>query len=130
MEYSSEHPTDMSRERLIQELEDTKEQLKKQKTLKEMYINRGKETNREVELLRQYSDDVTDSNVKIATQVRDNTRQKKKKDLHKDYEELKVAHLINKEKHQADLQVEKDKNNRLQKRLDQISVSLNEITLS
>ncbi|XP_030290642.1 paramyosin-like [Sparus aurata] len=129
MEYSSKRPTDMSRERLIQELEDTREQLRKQKTLKEMYINRGKETTRELERLRKYSDDVTLSNAKIATQVRDNTRQKKKKDLHQDYEELKVSHLINEEKYQADLQAEKDKNNLLQKGLDQISVSYNEIRL-
>ncbi|XP_030295265.1 uncharacterized protein LOC115595216 isoform X2 [Sparus aurata] len=87
----------MSQERLIQELEDTKEQLRKQKTLKEMYINRGKETTRELDRLRKYSDDVTLSNAKIATPVRDNTRQKK---------------------------VEKDKNNLLQKGLDQISVSV------
>ena len=129
MENSSERPTDMSRERLIQELEDTREQLKKQKTLKEMYINRGKETTRELERLRKYSDDATLSSAKIATQVRDNTRQKKKKDLHKDYEELKVAHLINEEKYQADLQAEKDKNSLLQKELDQISVSYNELRL-
>ena len=61
MEYSSERPTDMSRERLIQELKDTREQLRKQKTLKEMYINRGKETTRELERLRKYSHDVTHS---------------------------------------------------------------------
>ena len=127
MENSSERPTDMSREKLIQELEDTREQLKKQKTLKEMYINRGKETTRELERLRKYSDDATLSSAKIATQVRDNTRQKKKKDLHKDYEELKVAHLINEEKYQADLQAEKDKNSLLQKELDQISISYNEL---
>ncbi|KAM8723780.1 uncharacterized protein AB9X84_003673 [Acanthopagrus schlegelii] len=90
MENSSERPIDMSRERLIQELEETREQLKKQKTLKEMYINRGKETTRELERLRKYSDEATLSSAKIATQVRDNTRQKKKKDLHKDYEELKL----------------------------------------
>ena len=53
----------------------------------------------------------------------------KKKDLHKDYEEQKISHLINKEKFQADLQVEKDKNSLLQKGLDQISVSYNEIRL-
>ena len=47
MEYSRERPVDMSQERLIQELEDTKKQLKKQKTLEEMYINRGRETTRE-----------------------------------------------------------------------------------
>ncbi|XP_030260551.1 myosin-4-like [Sparus aurata] len=129
MEYSSKNPTTMSRERLIQELEDTREQLRRQKTLKEMFINRGKETTRELERLRKYSDDVSLSNAKIATQVRDNTRQKKKKDLHKDYEELKVSHLINEEKYQADLQAEKDKNNLLQKGLDQISVYYNEIRL-
>ncbi|XP_036960491.1 paramyosin-like isoform X1 [Acanthopagrus latus] len=127
MENSSERPIDISRERLIQELEETREQLKKQKTLKEMYINRGKETTRELERLRKYSDDATLSSTKIATQVRDNTRQKKKKDLHKDYEELKVAHLINEEKYQADLQAEKDKNSLLQKELDQISISYNEL---
>ncbi|XP_036974692.1 interaptin-like isoform X2 [Acanthopagrus latus] len=127
MENSSERPTDMSREKLIQELEDTREQLKKQKTLKEMYINRGKETTRELERLRKYSDDATLSSAKIATQVRDNTRQKKKKDLHKDYEELKVAHLINEEKYQADLQAEKDKNSLLQNEMDQISISYNQL---
>ena len=61
--------------------------------------------------------------------MRDDTRQKKKKDLHKDDEELKVAHLINKEKYQAELQEEKDKNNLLQKELDQISVSYNKLRL-
>ena len=91
--------------------------------------NRGKETTRELDRLGKYSNDVTLSNAKIATQVRDNTRQKKKRGLHKDYEELKVAHLINEEKYQADLQAEKDKNNLLQKGLDQISVSYNEIKL-
>ena len=75
--------------------------------------NRGKETTRELDRLGKYSNDVTLSNAKIATQVRDNTRQKKKRGLHKDYEELKVAHLINEEKYQADLQAEKDKNNLL-----------------
>ena len=90
-----------------------------------MYINKRKEATREPERLRKYSDDETLSNTKIFTQVRDNTRQRKKKDLHKDYEELQVVHLIS-EKYQAELQVEKDKNNVLQKQLDQIS---NEIRL-
>ena len=90
----------------------------------------GKETTRELELLRKYSDDVPLSKAKRATQVRDNTRQKKKKDLHKDYEELKAAHIINEEKYQADLQAEKHKNKFLQEELDRISVSYNEIRLS
>ena len=120
----------MSQQRLLQQLEDTKEQLKKQKTLKEMYIRRGEETTRELERLRKSSNDVKLSNAKIATQERDNTRQKKKKDLHKDHEELQVAHLITEEKNQADLQAEKHKNKLLLDELDQISVSHNEIRLS
>ena len=120
----------MSQQRLLQQLEDTKEQLKKQKTLKEMYIRRGEETTRELERLRKSSKDVKLSNAKIATQERDNTRQKKKKDLHKDHEELQVAHLITEEKNQADLQAEKHKNKLLLDELDQISVSHNEIRLS
>lgn len=62
--------------------------------------------------------------------MRDNTRQKKKKDLHKDYEELQVAHLIKEKKYQAYLQAEKHKNKRLLDELDRISVSHNEIRLS
>ena len=57
-------------------------------------------------------------------------RQRKKKDLHKDHEELQVAHLITEEKNQADLQAEKHKNKLLLDELDQISVSHNEIRLS
>ncbi|XP_030292205.1 centrosomal protein of 112 kDa-like [Sparus aurata] len=129
MEYSSGRLTDMSRERLIQELEDTREQLKRQKTLKEMFINRGKETTRELEQLRKYSNDITLSNAKIAAQVKDETKRRKKKDILTDYEELKVAYLTNEDKYRADLQEEKDKNTLLQEELDQISVSYNEIRL-
>ena len=78
----------------------------------------GQETTRELEQLRKCSNDVTLSNAKIATQVRDNTRQKKKKDLHEDYEELQIAHLIKEEKYQADLQAEKHKNKLLLDELD------------
>ena len=113
----------MSRERLIQELEDTREQLKRQKTLKEMFINRGTETARELDWLRKNSDDVTLSKAKIAAQVRDETKWRNKKDPQIDYEELKVAYLINEEKYRAALQEEKDKNKLLQEELDQISAS-------
>ena len=129
MEYSSERFTDMSRERLIQELEDTREQLKSQKTLKKMFINRGKETSRELEQLRKYSNEVTLSNAKIAAQVKNEIKRRKKKDLQIDYEELKVAYLINEDKYRADLQEKKDKNTLLQEELDQINVSYKEIRL-
>ncbi|KAG8005263.1 hypothetical protein GBF38_011243 [Nibea albiflora] len=66
---------------LNQELEETKEQLKRQKSLKEMFINKEKETRRELERLKKYTDPETLSTAKIANQVRDTTKRKKKKTL-------------------------------------------------
>ncbi|KAM8743735.1 uncharacterized protein AB9X84_017981 [Acanthopagrus schlegelii] len=88
-----------------------------------MFINRGKETARELDWLRKNSDEVTLSKAKIAAQVRDETKRRNKKDPQIDYEELKVAYLINEEKYRAALQEEKDKNKLLQEELDQISAS-------
>ncbi|KAG8003182.1 hypothetical protein GBF38_007565 [Nibea albiflora] len=50
---------------LNQELEETKEQLKRQKSLKEMFINKEKETRRELERLKKYTDPETLSTAKI-----------------------------------------------------------------
>ncbi|KAG7241343.1 hypothetical protein INR49_025728, partial [Caranx melampygus] len=59
--------------------------------------------------------------LKIANQVRDTNRHKKKKALHKDYEELQ-------EKFTVELQAEKDKNAALQKELDDLRASYKEVT--
>lgn len=99
---------------LQKELEVTKGQWQRQKTLKEMFINREKETRRELERLIKYSNADTLSKERIASLVRQTTRQKKKKDLHVEYEELKVAHLISEEKITAELQMEMEKVKRLQ----------------
>ncbi|KAG8004660.1 hypothetical protein GBF38_009014 [Nibea albiflora] len=137
---------------LNQELEETKAQLKRQKFLKEQFINKEKETRRELERLKKYTDPETLSAAKIANQVRDNTKRKKKKLLQVDYEELQVAHIINDEKfnnelqHDLDneilqkhllqsdyeeafnaLQEEREKNKSLQQQLDEASVSLREV---
>nr|XP_020481596.1 myosin-10-like [Labrus bergylta] len=114
---------------MIQELQETKENLAKQKSLKEMYINRGKDTRRELERLEKYCNEETLSAFKMAQKVNDTTRQKKKKDLHADYEELKVAHLVSTEKFSADLQGEKEKNNVLQGEVDNLKVSHHELKL-
>ena len=138
MEYSSERPTDMSQERLIQELEDTKEQLKKQKTLKEMYINRGKETTRELERLRKYSDDVYPYtnlilSIRYETDVTEVRQQvetlqhepqkeaQQRKLLQQQPKELKMAQTSSQDKFTAELQVEQQKNKLLQDKLDRIS---------
>ncbi|KAG8003176.1 hypothetical protein GBF38_007558 [Nibea albiflora] len=108
---------------LNQELEETKEQLKRQKSLKEMFINKEKETRRELERLKKYTDPETLSTAKIANQVRDTTKRKKKKLLQVDYEELQVAHIINEEKFTSDLQAEKNNNKLLQQELERLRIS-------
>ncbi|XP_070765867.1 trichohyalin-like [Enoplosus armatus] len=115
------------RVQLCQELEETKKQLIRQKRLKEMYINRGKETKRELQRFQKYSDGETLSTAKIAAQVHNNIKQKKKKLLQKDYEELQVAHMIRYEKFSAELQVEKEKSKFLQEELERIKVSHHEV---
>ncbi|XP_027135839.1 kinesin-like protein KIF15 [Larimichthys crocea] len=104
---------------LNQELEETKAQLKRQKSLKEKIINKEKETRQELERLKKYTNPETLSTAKIANQVSDNTKRKKKKLLQVDYEELQVAHIINEEKFQA----EQNKNKLLQEELERLNIS-------
>ncbi|XP_071331063.1 trichohyalin-like [Trachinotus anak] len=113
---------------LFQELEQTKQQLAKQKSLKEMFINREKETRRELERLQKYTDPKTLSTAKIANQVQSDIKRKNKKLLQKDYEELQVAHRISQEKFTAELQWEMQKNKALQEELESLRASYQEIS--
>lgn len=76
-----------------------------------MFINRGKEVKRELEMLKKYSSEQSLSRHRIALKVRETTQQKKKKKkhLHADYEELQVAHMVNSEKFTTELMVGADK---------------------
>lgn len=103
---------------LFNDLEQTRSQVKKQKSIKEMYINQGKVTKREIERLQRYADAVTLSTEKVASQVQSGVRQKKKKDLQKDYEELKTAYIVNQEKFSSELQTEQQKHKDVQEELD------------
>lgn len=110
-------------------LKETRAELARQKTLKEMYINRGKATKKEVERLHKYSNAETLSTAKIATQVRSTIKRKKKKLLQVDYEELQVAHIISQDKSTTELQVEQQKNKVLQEELERIKLSHQELSL-
>ncbi|KAL7387065.1 hypothetical protein ABVT39_017810 [Epinephelus coioides] len=112
---------------LSQELDETKQQLAKQKSLKEMYINREKESRREFERVKKYADPETLSTYRLAVQVNDIKRQKKKKDLHKDYEQLRVAHIISQEKFTAELDIEKQRNKLLQEEVERTRVSYHDM---
>ncbi|GLD57990.1 uncharacterized protein AKAME5_001015100 [Lates japonicus] len=109
---------------LSHELEETKQQLVNQKHLKEVFINREKETKRELERLRNYSDAETLSTTKIATQVRNNInavcQEKFNSELQVEKEKVKVLQedlKLSYDKFMAELQMEKDKNNVLQEEL-------------
>ncbi|XP_037832154.1 myosin-9-like [Kryptolebias marmoratus] len=104
---------------LWQELEETKAQLDKQKSLKEVFIKKEKEVRQELQRLQKYTDAETLSSAKIASQVQSSIKQKKKKTLQQDYEELKVAHVISQERFSAELQLEKEKTKALQQQLDE-----------
>ncbi|XP_024133593.1 transcription factor SPT20 homolog [Oryzias melastigma] len=104
-------------DQLHQELEETKKQLAKQKELKEKCINDNKELKRELERLQKYAHPQVLSAAKISNQVQSAIKQRKKKDLQRDYEELKVAYVTNEAKFSKDLEAERQKNNILQQEL-------------
>ncbi|CAB1412377.1 unnamed protein product [Pleuronectes platessa] len=113
---------------LQQELLVNRQKLERQKSLKEMYINREKQTRQDLERLRKYSKPETLSTTSIASQVNSTIKQKKKKELHNDYEELKVAHMISDHKFTIALQDKKEKNQVLQEELDRLRASHQEIS--
>ncbi|MEQ2293360.1 hypothetical protein AMECASPLE_032527 [Ameca splendens] len=112
---------------LEKELEDTKFEWQRQKKLKEMYINKGKETKRELMRVEKFTDPATLSPAVIASKVHSNMKYEKKKMLQKDFEQLKVAHIVNEEAFISEIQAEKDKNNVLQQELDRIKICYEEL---
>ncbi|XP_042338544.1 spindle pole body component 110-like [Plectropomus leopardus] len=118
------------RMQLTKELDDAKQQLAREKTLKEMYINKEKDTRKELERLKRVSEPETMTNMKIATLVRETLKTKKKKELLNEYEELRVNHIISQDKFSAELGVEKAKNEALLKELEQLKVQVEQINLN
>ncbi|XP_027856771.1 titin homolog [Xiphophorus couchianus] len=109
------------------ELEETKLQLKKQKALKETFINQAKDAKRELERLEKFSDPAVRNAAVIASKVHNNVKYMKKKNLQQDLEELKVAHLLSQEAFVAEIQAEKKKSQALQEDLDQLQTSHEEL---
>ena len=88
--------------RLTHELEETRADLAHQRHVKDVYIKKGKETERKLAVVTKYADSSTLSNTNIAEAVRCNIKIKKKKDLQQAYEVLKVAHITCQEKYDAE----------------------------
>lgn len=108
---------------LQQQLEQTAIRCQQQKTLKEMYINREKETRRKLETLMKNSDEKGLRAARIASLARQTARRKKKKDLQADFEELQVAYTVSQEKFTADLQAQVDNRDHLRKQLETLQAS-------
>ncbi|KAG8003141.1 Tudor domain-containing protein 5 [Nibea albiflora] len=120
---------------LNQELEETKAQLKRQKSLKEMFINKEKETRRELERLKKYTDPETLSTARLPTRgqadaLRSDLEREveQKKLLQKKYEELQEAHEQSQGKFSAELGAEKKKNKMIQQEMDKLCISHSEST--
>ncbi|XP_014880347.1 cingulin-like protein 1 [Poecilia latipinna] len=109
------------------ELEETKLQLKRQKALKETFINKNKEVKRELERVEKFSDPAVLNAAVIASKVHNDVKCKKKKDLQQDFEELKVAHLLSQESFVAEIQAEREKSKTLQEELDAVQTSYKEL---
>ncbi|XP_008398070.1 uncharacterized protein LOC103458794 [Poecilia reticulata] len=109
------------------ELEETKLQLKRQKALKEMYINKGKETKKELERVEKFSDPEVLKAAAMASRIHNDVKYKKKKPLQEDFVELKVAHLLSQEAFVAEIQAERAKSKALQADLDSLLASYEEL---
>ncbi|XP_036001111.1 inner centromere protein-like isoform X5 [Fundulus heteroclitus] len=109
------------------ELEETKLQLQKQKRLKEMHINMGKETKRELMRVEKFRDSATLDPAAISSIVYDDMKYKQKKLLQNDFVELKTAYIRDQEAFKAQIQAEKEKSNALQEELGEIKTSYEEL---
>ncbi|KAF0038436.1 hypothetical protein F2P81_008920 [Scophthalmus maximus] len=106
-----------------QELEETKHQLADQKQLQEMFINRGEETKKELEMLQKYSTADTLSASRIATLVSNKIHQHEMQEEERSYEELQVALTTSQEKSNTELQEERNTSKVLQEELDKLRAS-------
>ncbi|XP_043969441.1 trichohyalin-like isoform X2 [Gambusia affinis] len=109
------------------ELEEMKLQIKKQKALKETFINQTKEANRKLERVEEFNDPAVLKAGIIAFKVQNDVKYMKRKSLEKDFEELKVAHQLSQEAFAADIQAERKKNQALQEELNQLQTSYKEL---
>lgn len=105
-----------------EELQKTHIQLRKKKFLKDVCFKKVKETKAELLMLQKYSDPETLKRDRIAALARNTAKQKTKKALQKDYEELQVAYITTQERLEAELKMEKDKNKALQEELENMAV--------
>ncbi|XP_077948477.1 uncharacterized protein LOC144388961 [Gasterosteus aculeatus] len=109
---------------VFQQLQECREELARQKGLKEMFINREKATRDEMERLKRASNPETMITFGIASQARTTIKTKKKKDLQMEYENMKTSYVILEHKFSSQLQLEREEKQTLLDELEQLKLQL------
>ncbi|KAL6110190.1 uncharacterized protein ACO6RY_19324 [Pungitius sinensis] len=107
---------------LLQQLQDCKEELARQKGLKEMFINKEKATCEELERLKRASDPEAMIIFGIASEARRTIKTKKKKELQMEYENMKTSYIILERKSSTELQLEREEKQTLLDELEQLKL--------
>ncbi|KAI4817411.1 hypothetical protein KUCAC02_010812 [Chaenocephalus aceratus] len=101
-------------------LEEAKQKLARQTNLKEMSITKEKDIQDEFESLKRTCDLESMHNFEIATEVRNNMKRTMKKELHQEFEQVKVAYRSNQEYFYQTIQFEKRNQAAFQQELEQL----------
>ncbi|KAI9536441.1 hypothetical protein NQZ68_033030 [Dissostichus eleginoides] len=104
------------------QLEEAKEKLARQTDLKELSITKEKDIQDEFESLKRTCDPESMNTFEIATEVRNNMKRTMKKALHHEFEQLKVAYSSNQEDFYQKIQFERRNNAALQQELEHLRV--------
>ncbi|KAK1890925.1 Cilia- and flagella-associated protein 157 [Dissostichus eleginoides] len=101
-------------------LEEAKEKLARKVKWNELSITKEKDMQDEFESLKRTCDPESMNTFEIATEVRNNIKRTMKKELHHEFEQLKVASSINQEYFDQKIQFERRNNAALQQELEQL----------
>ncbi|XP_027894894.1 centrosomal protein of 131 kDa-like [Xiphophorus couchianus] len=112
---------------LENELKVTKSELEKQKNLKEVFINKGKEIKRTLLAVEKFTVPETLSPDVVASNVHGEIRRKKKKLLQQEFEQLQATHTASKETFMSQIRAEKEKSDALQQELNQVKTQYEEL---
>ncbi|XP_054882453.1 centriolin-like [Poeciliopsis prolifica] len=112
---------------LEKELKDTKAELEKQRNLKKVFINRGKEMKRTLLAVEKFADSEALDPVAIASTLHNEVRHKRKRLLQEDLEQLKVSCIVNEEAFTSEIKAEKERGDALHKELEEMKTRYEEL---
>ncbi|KAI4830401.1 hypothetical protein KUCAC02_002031 [Chaenocephalus aceratus] len=104
----------------LRKLEEAKQKLARKVKWNELSIAKEKDIHDEFESLKRTCDPESMHTFEIATEVRNNMKRTMKKELHHEFEQVKVAYSINQENFNQKIQFEKRNQAALQQELEQL----------